>query len=272
MKKTGFLYLSLALAAVVTAGCSKNSKSGDSATDGASDTALAVDSVGFKSSEEWLYRDMSENTRFSVDYSAQYPVSGPELLVDSVRAFIADAAGLPAGTDLSDGSRLMETAGKQALSVAKEEGGFGPAGGESILSVKLEYQTPRYVTFSVLTYEYTGGANGMGISRGVTFDAATGATLGWNIFSSEGKEKLSKLVETALCKQYFEVPDWKTYRESWDQDFALPTLPPAFTKDGVTFYYTPYEIGPYAAGAPECTLPYAEMAPLMTPEAAALVK
>ena len=77
MKKTGFLYLSLALAAVVTAGCSKNSKSGDSATDGASDTALAVDSVCFKSSEEWLVRDIRVNSMFSVDYSAKYPVSGP---------------------------------------------------------------------------------------------------------------------------------------------------------------------------------------------------
>lgn len=273
MKKTTFLSLAVAVAAAAMTGCS-GSKKNDAAADSAqnSGTSLKVDSVGYQTSGEWFDNEMNENTRYSVDFSAQYPVEGPQLLVDSVRAYIAKSVNAPAGADLADGSKVMEAAGRRALSDAKETGFFGEMGGEESFSFKLIYETPRFVTFDATSYIYQGGAHGMGMSRGVTFDAATGATIGWDIFTPESKSKLEELVENAVCRQYFEVPDWKTYTESWDQEFALPTLPPAFTKDGVTLYYTPYEIGPYSAGAPTCTVPYSEMVPLMTPAAAALVK
>ena len=274
MKKTTILSLAVAVAAAAMTGCSGSKKNDTAAADSAQspDMAFKVDSVGYKTSDQWFDKEMNENTSYAVDFSAQYPVDGPKLLVDSVRAYIAESVGAPAGADLADGSKVMEGAGRRALSEAKETGCFGEMGGEESFSFKLIYETPRFVTFDATSYIYQGGAHGMGVSRGVTFDAATGATIGWDIFTPESKSKLEELVENAVCRQYFEVPDWKTYTEQWDQEFALPSLPPAFTKDGVTFYYTPYEIGPYSAGAPTCTVPYSEMVPLMTPAAAALVK
>ena len=276
MKK--IIFLSLAVGAVLAA-CSGTKKA--DATDAAADNAveesaaeeaLKLDSVGYTTSAKWFDKEMGENTGYEVDFSAQYPVAGPKLLVDSLRAYIAKSVGAPDGTDLADGTKVMQAAGCRSIAIARSTGSFGQMGGEDTFSFKLIYETPKFVTFDATSYLYMGGAHGMGLSQGVTFDAATGATIGWNIFKPESKARLEALVKDGVCRQYFEVPDWKTYNEQWDQEFALPGLPPAFTKDGVTFYYTSYEIGPYAVGTPTCTIPYSEMLPLMTPSAAALLK
>ena len=52
----------------------------------------------------------------------------------------------------------------------------------------------------------------------------------------------------------------------------LPAHTPFLTKDGVHFAYQQYEIGPYAMGIVEFTIPYSEIKSYLTSEAAKLIQ
>lgn len=258
-----------------------NNKSGTTASESSSDNAktavagvakLEFDSVGFKESKRWMDKELGEETGYTVEYSADFPVSGPQPLVDSIRAYIATSLDMPAKPVPTDGKALINEAGKKALKDGAKES-YGSVGGENIFSFKMDMATKGFVSFTENTYVFTGGAHGLGVTQGVMFDAADGHRLGWEIFPASSLPKVKALVEQGICRQYFEVADWNAV---WDgtpqQKFELPTLPPTFTQKGILFNYAPYELGYYAMGAPYCIIPYSDIESLLTPQAAALLK
>ena len=261
-----------ACAAIACAACNNTTgkASAGPATDQA-DSTLKVDSIGCKTEDKWLDTQLGTNTSFTVDVSADYPVAGPQPLVDSIRALIATDLNLSADSAAIYGTRMMDIAAHKAMTEAHTEN-FGEMGGEWTYSCKLGFSTPGLVTFNISSYQYTGGAHGLGITYAVTFNAETGQRLGWNIFTADGLAALKPLVREAVSRQYFEADSWKDAASyTWGEKFELPAMPPAFTDNGLTFYYTPYEIAPYAAGKPTCTLPYSDVKPLLTPAIAELI-
>ena len=131
-------------------------------------------------------------------------------------------------------------------------------------SIFHELQTARaderVVSLIETTSEYFGGAHGEYGSSGVNFDAQSGKILQLSDILTEEEgfhkkaeeyiiQKLSEMYEEGLFPGYED-----TVRGMWDHDqnWYLDAA-------GITFIFTPYEIGPYAMGEVFVTLPYMEV-------------
>lgn len=142
---------------------------------------------------------------------------------------------------------------------------------------KVEAETDKYVTLSISSYTYQGGAHGSSVISQQTFRQEDGRELGWNnMFNVENQFKLRELMKDKLMK-YFNVTSEDDFRACLlnpDDAFMLPLpqTPPVLLKDGIRFVYQQYEIAPYACGMPEFTLPYSEVKPLLTTTASQLLK
>ncbi len=119
------------------------------------------------------------------------------------------------------------------------------------------------VVFS--SYTYAGGAHGFYYSFGRCYDVSTGALLTLDNMGETGidlkKELLDKVTEMSHDEEQYE-PDmfFEDYEQSLpdvvDDDFALDG-------DGITFFAAPYELGAYAVGQIEFTVPYEELVGLV---------
>ena len=105
----------------------------------------------------------------------------------------------------------------------------------------------------------------------MTFDAATGQRMGWNLIDTlASRPQLMELIIEQL-NDYFAADaddDEELQLEDWllldDTDASrplaerlpLPSTPPALTEEGLQLVYQQYEIAPYAAGLPTCLIPY----------------
>lgn len=220
------------------------------------------------------------------EVSVAYPTDGNQALLDSTRLWIAQTliTTIPVDTAavdttfapgaLADGEKLIACAGKRFLTEADNDfRSFDSADGFSFnygyqAEIDKGFSTDSVVTFNSSTYIYTGGAHGATLVNSATFRTSDGAVLGYEIFNPSAIPELTQMVKDALSKQYFEGDDDFKMEDALiidPQDFRLPANPPYFTDKGVTFIYQQYEIACYAAGLPTCTLPYAEIAPLLLP-------
>lgn len=145
--------------------------------------------------------------------------------------------------------------------------GYPPMSYEFTYSVKPMTLAPAYVTMLYTSYVYTGGAHGGAAAIGQTFAADNGRTLELDMFREGTTQKVLELVKKGLMEQYFEV---KTDAEFNDMlllngdKFPFPANPPYFEEKGVCFLYQQYEIAPYAAGMPQCIIPFETLKPYFT--------
>lgn len=113
-----------------------------------------------------------------------------------------------------------------------------------------------------ITYsDYTGGAHGMYGFDGKTFDAESGELLEFADILTDAEGFYEKAGEYISAKLYEEYGDelWGDYKESVAQAFGEDGQPCWYLNAaGIVIAYSPYELGPYAMGAPEVLLPYAE--------------
>ena len=114
-------------------------------------------------------------------------------------------------------------------------------------------------------YSYTGGAHGMYGELYFNYDAKTAhEILLLSLFSPDELKKLNVLGEQIFRKQekLKEDEDLKEAGYFFDNGFSLT---PNFliAKDGLYFYYAPYEIGPYALGAINLFIPYSKIKELL---------
>jgi hypothetical protein len=160
---------------------------------------------------------------------------------------------------------------------------------------KLE-ETETYVTYMCNTEGYLGGAHGYATSAGCIFSKQSGRAIGYESQYDEQRDvwkqlnqrlfkdpkgiHLRNLIKEGL-RSYFQdnqetpisdadLKDYLLYDASVD-NLPLPQFPPYFTADGLAFVYQQYEIAPYAAGMPSFTIPYDDIRPLLTDEAACLI-
>lgn len=125
-------------------------------------------------------------------------------------------------------------------------------------------------------YVYLGGAHGGVTGSGyMTFKKADGSLLS-GIIDSSHTEAMQPLIIKGLMDYFAE--EVKTEEELFGYLFVeqgdiipLPSYEPFPNEDGLNFVYQQYEIAPYAAGMPGFSIPWGDVAPFLSAEAAEIL-
>lgn len=120
--------------------------------------------------------------------------------------------------------------------------------------------TSKALLYQLDHYSFTGGAHPNSFKSFHVFDAKTGDEMHMRTFVSDTVE-LIKRVEAAFRKVE-KIPTGVDLEEEGyflsNHQFFLPANY-IFNKNGILFYYNPYEIAPYVKGAIQFTIPYEEL-------------
>jgi len=302
------LYITIMMAALLTACGHRASKTNTTEdtlsvkdTELDAKTVFAVDSIGME----------REDTIASVKVSVDWPVSGQQALVNSIRQYIStELANSPLNEEKAevklydDGKTAVEncvTKQYQELYRQKQEGfesGFGYGMPYSYYQrvSKLE-ESDSYVTYLANSEGFLGGAHGFATSTGITFRKSDGKQLGYRseynkeketfevkdqtLFSHPDSPKLAALLKEGV-RSYFQEfeQDVETDEQLKDMllgiddvnKIPLPNTPPYFTKEGLCFTYQQYEIAPYAAGMIHFNIAYEKIRSFLTEDAAEVTK
>lgn len=98
------------------------------------------------------------------------------------------------------------------------------------------------------------------------FDRETGKLLKLADVIGNTEVELKTLVADAFCKPPY-CGGYEDWAVRWQDvyDAAGPDMLFHLSKEGITFYFTPYEVASYAEGFPEMTVPYDRLNMKITP-------
>jgi hypothetical protein len=141
-----------------------------------------------------------------------------------------------------------------------EEEDYNEACEEEITCEALDFNET-FLSISITSYIYMNGAahpsNQVQIQN---FDLQTGEIINMrDLFNTGYKEKLKRIVEREFINEHgYESWDFTPRNGSFklSENFSIG-------KKGLSFVYNEYEIGCYAAGAPELTINWKDLRPLM---------
>lgn len=116
-------------------------------------------------------------------------------------------------------------------------------------TINLQRCDKEVLSFTVMDYEYTGGAHGMYGHSGYNYDVKTGKLLSLKEIFTE-TENLAETISERLLSQYdsevlFEPDGLTEYVEECIREDRLNTV---LTNRGVRVFFNPYEIAPYSEG------------------------
>lgn len=126
------------------------------------------------------------------------------------------------------------------------------------VSFKVTYNKNGYISIFSMGYEYTMGAHGMQYYESHTFNVKTGKELTLTDIMSGSKASIKNKIETIFIKdikkhpeEYFEeaIDTVKKTANANNTNFYL-------SKNGIVFYYGPYDLAAYARGIVEADIPY----------------
>lgn len=274
------------MALLALGGCTSHAAKSGSAAEQDSvlqQTAFATDSIAFCEQKDSMLK-----CSVVVDYP-----SGDDSLSVSVRRYVAGELVrmyLPAMQEengeapvykgsMADGKALVDFYGNMNNVYLKAQYAelkvLGIAGLSYDLSIRKTYETDRYLTYETSCYVFLGGAHGSAVSYPVNIVKATG----------KGLATIDTLKQKALLpilrrgvKEYISKAENRKIKDSDLQNMLfvehgiipLPATVPVLTPEGLRFVYQQYEIGPYALGMVEFTVPYADVKSCLTQEAAEL--
>lgn len=118
------------------------------------------------------------------------------------------------------------------------------------------------LSYIITGYQFTGGAHGISWTKGLNYSLETGQLLTLDdFFSPEQKAKLPAALTRLLCWQLgmADADTAKLSEMGYYPENIKPTDNFCVTSTGITFLYTPYEIGCYAIGMPRIELPYSSI-------------
>lgn len=210
-----------------------------------------------------------ENTGL-VTISAEYPVSGNFFVVNSIFEWMSEELG---GTFKNPSANPKEMFDYYSNTFKKDLA-------ENILpdlqaelqafrgvEFKKVAETDKFVTYTYGGSGYSGGAHGFATYFGQTFRKSDGRRIDYDIFRSDKQSDLVKMIKAGIEEQYFESETALEDAITMNDYFGLLPLPqysPVFLENGVMFVYQQYEITCYAAGMPQCIIPYEQIRPLLT--------
>ena len=113
-----------------------------------------------------------------------------------------------------------------------------------------------YITYTVSSYTYTGGAHGMSVTKSYIFDMKSGETVEESeFFKDDYMPQLSALL-TAHVKDNTENMTLFVSEVEPNGNFEV-------SDKGITYIYNPYEIAPYSEGTIRITVPWKELQPIL---------
>jgi hypothetical protein len=147
---------------------------------------------------------------------------------------------------------------------------------QQIIEIKHVSETSKYVSYLLTSYAFLGGAHGLTIIQGTTFNKANGQLLR-QVIDTTKVNAMQPLLKRAIAQRLSDS-DHTITENSIDSILfldghfiPLPVMQPYLTPKGVVFVYQEYEIGPYALGRITFTLPSVEIQPYLTAQAQALL-
>ncbi|MCH5250988.1 MAG: DUF3298 and DUF4163 domain-containing protein [Lachnospiraceae bacterium] len=120
------------------------------------------------------------------------------------------------------------------------------------------------ISFVITTYSFTGGAHGLEQTFGINYDAVTGELIDFADLSDDPDKFYNDTLE--YNKELAQTDEYKErmFEADFLEEDALENVLYADKKwylsdEGLVFISNPYELGPYAAGIIEFTIPYSEL-------------
>lgn len=124
---------------------------------------------------------------------------------------------------------------------------------------KVLFQSNRTISIQLENYAFAGGAHPNTQTTLLNFDRSTGEIIQMDQVISDRKQ-LEKIVESAF-KEAHQLEGDASVRQSgffWGESFHLPKNF-AILRQGLYFYYNPYEVAAYAAGPTDFIIPYEKL-------------
>jgi hypothetical protein len=121
----------------------------------------------------------------------------------------------------------------------------------------------QYVNYFIDQYEYLGGAHGMSVNVPLVFDTKTGQRVEWQELAPGVSE--TRMAELLLKHRMDDLKDMVDEEEGIDEEdiFFSETIEPSpwfsIDKEGITFYYQPYDLAPYVFGVITVPVPWSEL-------------
>lgn len=187
------------------------------------------------------------------------PEAYPEL-ADSVLSLMGMQRTPSGGYALTADSPLTVASAAQADSLRSVPGRNPMMNCYENVTARISYLDPFVVSVVVDTDAYMGGAHGMYGTRTLTYMPGQKHFVKLEDLLA-GKADSNAKLNALLSKKLLEWLDM-TAAQAREMSVNLKVTPAetfAFTPEGVTFYYQPYELGPWAIGAPQLSLTYDEL-------------
>jgi len=201
--------------------------------------------------EKSILEAMLNNHSFEIPKDAQSRLKGKtfDKAVQAYADMIAQAMAEEYGDDMpSDPDEAMKWYGSMEVNQVADAAG--------------------YVSYEFSEERFSGGAHGMYHFVTLTFRKSDGKPLK-NILRRDNESSIEPLLSKSIKNQEAVKP-YLEYMES--NTLPLPMEDGWLAPDGLHIMYQPYEIGNWAMGAPEFVIPVSKAIPLISSEAARLLR
>ena len=141
-----------------------------------------------------------------------------------------------------------------------DEGEGGVRTWEDRVNGYFSGRSGRFVSYMVEYYNFRGGAHGINTMTPVVFDRKTGDVVPEEAFFADGyRQPVAALIQARLPEAL--EGDEEALAALFEPALVGPNGLYEVTKDGVTWYYQPYDIAPYYLGVISVTVPWKELKP-----------
>ncbi|HEX5678948.1 MAG TPA: DUF3298 domain-containing protein [Alcanivorax sp.] len=179
----------------------------------------------------------------------------PELNQAVRRRMVQQLAG---GEDQGPPPASLEETAERFLSTAAEIPGEGARGWELSGESRQLGRWKGLLTVAIDSYEFTGGAHGLPVTRWLNWDLAAHRPVSLGQVIQPGQEDAFEQAARRAHDRWLEkeVDSDQDFRQAWpfqeSSDFRL-------TRKGLVLHYNVYSIAPYVMGQPTLTLPWKDL-------------
>lgn len=138
---------------------------------------------------------------------------------------------------------------------------------------KITYSDEKIISLCLIIYTYlSGAAHGLISYETINFDINRGSDINLSdifIENSNYLERISEIVKEKIRKKVENEMKFTNLIEEWLDEGTAPKEENysawSISKDGIIFYFAPYQVGPYALGSFQILVPYNEIKDLLKP-------
>lgn len=229
----------------------------------------------FKAYEESLSEAAFPGSSDSISVSVrlEYPVGGAKdeaihLMTSSILGRSIDAGNPTASVEeaIKEYVDVTVQGYKDAYSQISEEyvdedETWGGMSWEDVIDGYFAGSYKKLVSYIVEAYSYEGGANGLEGVYAVLFDTTTGEVVSEEDFFNPGYEEILSSALSSRLEESMKNP------EDYDALFVKDIEPNGnfyVMDDGVTYVYSPFDIGPHSLGTIRVFVPWEDIAGLIS--------